>query len=552
MDYEKLAELLFPNIDKDINYYLTKYPARKLPENAEVTRIGPSPTGYLHIGTIYQALLNKTIAQQSGGVFFLRIEDTDSKREVEGAADIMYPCLKEFGVEPHEGFVSNEISLGDYGPYKQSERKEIYQAFCKELVKRGKAYPCFCSDDDDDDACDYKAEQKRLGVQTGYYGVWAKCRNLTLEEVEDNLKAGKPFKIRIKADGDGIEKIVCEDELRGKIVFPKNFLDYVLLKQDGQAVYHLAHIVDDTLMHTTLVIRDESWLPSYPLHKQMFDFIGLKAPKYLHTPQILTIDEKTGNARKVSKRYDPWADSREFIKEGYPNEAIREYLMILLNSNFETFKLQNPDAKLEDYNFKISNMNKSGAQFDHEKLKYISKNVISRFSAERIYDEAVRYYKENDVDFYNKLVNNKDYAIKMFSIERGGIKPRKDIERFADIKNIYHYFFNDYFEAKNYEFDERYNKEVIKEILNRYISTYSESDEKDVWFGKIKFLAEDLGFASDMKEYKANKEAHVGSYADVSAIIRMAITKEKNTPDLYEICKLLTKEEIMRRVEKIV
>lgn len=552
MDYNKLAEMLFPNIKHNIEYYLNKYPKRNLNDNALVTRVAPSPTGWLHIGTVYQALLNKTLAEQSGGVFYLRIEDTDEKREVKGAADIMYPCLKEFGVEPMEGFISNEKEIGDYGPYKQSERKEIYQAFCKDLVSKGKAYPCFCSDDDENDDCDYRKEQKRLGVQTGYYGVWAKCRNLSLEEVEENLKQNKPFKIRIKADGDGMERIVVEDELRGKVSFPKNFIDYVILKADGQAVYHLAHLVDDTLMHTSIVVRDESWLPSFPLHKQLFEFAGLASPKYLHTPQILTIDERTGNARKVSKRYDPWADSREFIKMGIPSEAIREYLMTLLNSNFETFRLQNPNSDMSEYKFTISNMNKSGAQFDHEKLSFIAKNVISRFSAEKVYEYALSFCEIYDKEFYNILLNNKDFCIKMFAIERNNTKPRKDIATFKDVRNLYYYFFENLFSQKDYEFDERYSSEVIKTLLTRYLNSYNENDEKDVWFSKIKFLGEDLGFAADMKEYKQNKDNFVGSYADIAAIIRMALTKEKNTPDLYEICKLFKKDEIERRINLIV
>ena len=553
MDYEKLAEMLFPNIDKNIEYYLNKYPKRNLKEGAEVTRVAPSPTGYLHIGTVYQALLNKTIAMQNDGVFILRIEDTDEKREVKGAADIMYPCLKEFGVEPTEGYVSNDKQIGEYGPYKQSERKEIYQAFCKDLVRKGKAYPCFCNGDDEDDECDYRKEQKRLGLQTGYYGEWAKCRNLSLEEVEENLKQHKPFKIRIKADGDGEQRIVAEDELRGKISMPKNFIDYVILKENGQAVYHLGHLVDDTLMRTTLVIRDESWLPSFPLHKQLFEFAGLPSPKYLHTPQILTVDEKTGNARKVSKRYDPWADSREFIKKGIPNEAIREYLMILLNSNFETFRLQNPNADMKEYKFNIKNMNKSGAQFDHEKLTFISKNVISRFTAEKVYNDVLNYAENYDKELYDLIKDNKEYVTKMFSIERGTNKPRKDISCYSEVKSLYYYFFRPLFDKdkKEYAFDERFDKATIKEILNRYVNSYNELDEKDVWFNKIKFLAEDLGFASDMKLYKQNKDDYKGSYADIAGIVRMAITKESNTPDLYEICRILGKDEIKRRIDLI-
>ena len=559
MDYEKLAELLFPNINKRPEDYLKQYPKRDLKEGAYVTRFAPSPTGYLHIGGVYQATAGLFFAKKSGGVFYLRLEDTDSKREVEGAANIIYPALKDFGVEPMEGFISYEngveTSKGEYGPYVQSIRKEIYQCFAKELVRKGKAYPCFCEgDDDDEEGLDYRKQQKALGLQIGYYGSWAKCRNLTLEQVEENLRQGKPFKIRIKADGDGQERIIFKDKLRGNINMPKNFIDYVILKSDGSALYHLAHLVDDTLMHTSLVMRDESWLPSAPLHKQLFEYMNLPMPEYIHTAQIMTVDKETGNTRKISKRYDKWADSRWFIEKGYPSEAIIEYLLTLLNSNFEQWRKDNPKASVYDFEISEDKMSKSGAMFDLVKLEDISKTVISRFSAEKVYNLTLKWAENYDKDFAATLVKNKDFALKMFNIERDTPKPRKDISKWEDVKDIYSYFFNSDFEknTNEYQFDSKFDKKDIVELLNRYIKAYDENEEKQEWFNHIKFLGEDIGFASDMKIYKQNPTEYKGNYGEVSSIIRMALTKRSNTPDMYEICKLLGKTEVVNRLKKCI
>lgn len=560
MDYEKLANLLFPNITKTPNDYLAEYPKRDLKEGAYVTRFAPSPTGYLHIGGVYQATAGLFFAKKSGGVFYLRLEDTDEKREVEGAANIIYPALKSFGVCPMEGFISNEngkeISTGNYGPYVQSKRKEIYQSFAKELVRMGKAYPCFCEgeDDDDNNVLDYRKQQKALGLQIGYYGSWAKCRNLTFEQIEENIKAGKPFKIRIKADGDGQERIIFKDKLRGNINVPKNFIDYVILKSDGSALYHLAHLVDDTLMHTNLVMRDESWLPSAPLHKQLFEYMNLPMPEYIHTAQIMTVDKETGNTRKISKRYDKWADSRWFIEKGFPSEAIVEYLLNLLNSNFEQWRKENP---FEDvYKFEISEdkMSKSGAMFDLVKLEDISKTVISKFSAEKVYKSVVEWAEKYNENFAKLLKENKEFALKMFNIERETPKPRKDIAKWEDVEEIYSYFFNEKFDStkQEYVFDKKFDKKDIVELLNRYSEVYNPQEEKQEWFNHIKFLGEDIGFASDMKAYKANPESFKGNYGEVSSIIRMAITKRTNTPDLFEICRILGKEEVARRLKKCI
>ena len=553
MDYEKLAELLFPEITMTVDELLKKYPARDLPKGAEVTRFAPSPTGYLHIGGVYQCALAKSIASSTGGKFLLRIEDTDQKRKVEGAADIIYPALKNFDILPDEGYVSETEEIGEYGPYLQSKRNYYYCVFAKDLVRRGLAYPCFCQGEEDEDedtpVTDYRAEQKRLGVPTGYYGQWAKCRNLTYEQVEENIKQGKKFKIRIRSNGDGYKRMIFNDELRGKISFPINFVDYVILKSDKTALYHLAHLVDDTLMHTTLVSRDESWLPSAPLHIQLFEYMNLPHPKYLHTTTLMTIDANKGTKRKISKRYDDWADCRWFIEQGYYKTTILEYLLNLLNSNFEIWRMQNPTVDAREFKFSISKMGKSGALFDLVKFKDISKTVISKLSAKTVYEASTEWAKTYDSELYNLLTKDPDYSVKMLNIEREIKKPRKDIEKWSDIKTYYFYFFDELFKGENYEMDEKWDKDTICTIMEKYLSSYDSSDEKDVWFNKIKQIAGEIGFATDMKEYKANPDAYKGSYGDVSSIIRVVLTSKKNTPDLYDICSLIGKDRMAKRFE---
>ena len=553
MDTKKLADLLFPNITKSVEYYINKYPARNLPDGAFVTRFAPSPTGYMHIGGIYQCTLAKFLASSTGGVFYLRIEDTDKKREVKDAKDIVYPAMCAFGVKPDDGYVSSTEQVGEYGSYLQSDRTEIYQTFAKELVARGLAYPCFCDDDGEDETSSAREEQKRLGLPTGYYGRWAKCRNLTLEQVEENLKNGKPFKIRIKSSGDGKKRMVFCDELRGQISFLENYVDYVILKSDGTALYHLAHLVDDTLMHTTLVTRDESWLPSAPLHIQLFEYMGLKPPKYLHTAQIMTIGED-GNKRKISKRYDNWADSRWFIEQGYSKNAIEEYLLNLLNSNYEIWRTQNPDVPYTDFKISIDKMSKSGALFDMVKFNDISKTVVSKMSSSEVYDLAYVWAKDYDQELYELMTKHKQTWLDIFSIERNAKKPSKAIAKWSDIKHQYYFFFDELFAPtkEKYEFDERYkdDKQLLYEVMDKYMSNFDGSDDKDTWFNKIKCLAGELGFATDMKEYKNNPDLFKGNYGDVASIIRMVLTSEKNTPDLYAICQIVGKQRLMQRIEK--
>ena len=546
MDYKKLADLLFPDVTMTVDELLKKFPDRNLEKGRLVTRFAPSPTGYVHIGNLYGAMLDKQLADQTNGIFILRIEDTDSKREKEGAADIVYPCLKYFLACPDEGYVSKNEEIGNYGPYLQSERKAYYRVFAKDLVSRGLAYPCFCGGED---AENFREEQMRLGLPTGYYGRWAKCRNLSFEQIKKNIEEGKSFTIRIKADGDGQKRIILNDLNRGKISMPKNFVDYILLKSDGQALYHMAHLVDDTLMHTSIVIRDESWMSTWPLHVQLFEYMNLPLPEYLHTAQIMTKDQTTGNIRKVSKRYDPWARVDFFKDNGYPEIGIKEYLLNLLNSSFEPWRTANPDAPLSEFKLQTSNLGKSGAMFDMLKLENICKNIIGRMPGEKVYEKTLAWAEEYDKEFADKLKKEKDYMIKVFSIDKNAARPRKDIKCFSEVKDFYS--FMDPGSKLAYDFDEKYDKNIIKEVVDNYKKEFSFEDTQEEWFARMKKVADGLGFCPDMKQYKSNPDAYKGSIADFSTIIRVAITGRRQTPDLYSIIKVLGKEETINRLEKI-
>lgn len=549
-EYKKMADLLFPNITKTPEDYYKEYPARDLPEGTEVTRFAPSPTGYMHIGGVYQCLIDRAVAKSTAdGVFYLRNEDTDSKREVAGAANIFVPALRGFGVEFDEGFISENESKGNYGPYIQSKRKEIYQAFAKDLVSRGLAYPCFCSGENEE----AKQEQVRLGLPLGYYGRWAKCRDLSLEEVEKNLAEGKPFTIRIKSNGDGMKRFKFHDLRIGDSLLVVNSNDYIILKSDGQTLYHLAHLVDDTLMHTTTVIRDESWYPSVPLHIQLFEYMNLPAPKYLHTPTVNTIDKETGTVRKVSKRKDSWADSRWFHEMGYPSKAIVDYLMNIINSNFEPWRESHPDSDISEFDFKISNMSKSGALFDLQKIDNVSKNIISRMDAEELYNNTLAWAREYNINDYNLLLNTRDYAIKVLGMDKNPNRPRKDITTYSEVVKFYEYMFDELYSNDLSAYDyEKISKSNLVNALKAYKEAYNSNDTKDEWFARMKEVAGSIGFASDMKEYKKNPEGFVGSIADFSTIIRVTVTGRRQTPDLYEILQIIGKDKVIARINSAI
>ena len=546
MDYKDLANLIFPEA-KDISYYEEKYPERNLKEGAIVTRFAPSPTGFVHIGGLYQSVIAKKLANQTGGVFFLRIEDTDQKREVENGIKDIVTSLNDFGLEPDEGMTSETESKGEYGPYKQSQRKEIYQAYAKYLLEQGKAYPCFCTPEEGEEI---RAKQEAAKIRPGYYGVWAKCRNITVEEAIEKIKNGEKYIVRFKSPGREDRKIKHHDAIKGNVDFPENDQDIVIIKADGLPTYHFAHAVDDHLMRTTHVIRGDEWLSSVPLHLQLFHELGFKAPKYAHIAPIMKNDN--GNKRKLSKRKDPEAAVSYYEEQGIPEEAVEEYLLNIANSNFENWRRANKDKSIDEFELQLNKMSVSGALFDMVKLLDIGKTVISRYTAEKVYDEAKKWAEKHDEEL-NKILEDKEYALKVFGIERGNKKPRKDIAKWSDVKENIEYMYDDLFYAKEKEYPYQVicDKEKIKKILELYIEKYyNDNDDKDTWFNKIKELAGEMGYAKEVKEFKENPdkyEAHVG---DVSTVLRVALTARTNTPDMYEIMKILGKERIKERFEK--
>lgn len=547
MDYKKLADILYPETES-IDFYFEKYKKRNLPDSAEVTRFAPSPTGFLHIGHAAQAICCKRTANQTGGVFYVRLEDTDQKREVANAGEITIQMLNYYGLTPDEGYLGDHEE-GEYGPYIQSKRLEIYRAFAKHLVSLGRAFPCFCENSGGKEDVLKKREQQ---LEEGAIETKDVCRNLTVAEVEEKLKQKKPFALRLLSEGDGVKTFKFKDLVKGEREIVANDKDIVLIKSNGVPVYALAHVVDDTLMGTTTVIRGEEWYASLSGHLETFRAFGFNPPKYAHTPVICKLDG--GNKRKLSKRKDAEADMRYFIKQGYPRAAVTEYLLNLLNSDFELWRAKNPNADNAEFPFLISKVGTSNPMFDFDKLGNISKEIISKLTALKVYDELLEYTKEYDADFYNIIKNKKEYCEGLLSIDRGGDKPRKDIACFSEVKNFYSYMFTEFFKPEkieDYDFDTKILKTDIKCILLMYRQTMNLGDDKQTWFEKIKALCEPLGFAADTKSYKQNPQDYKGSVADISGIIRVAITGRRNTPDLYELMKLLGKREVDGRIGRV-
>ena len=546
MDYKDLANLIFPDA-KEISYYEEKYPARDLPDGAKVLRVAPSPTGNVHIGTIYQALIAKKVAEQTGGVFYLRVEDTDQKREVEGGIEQIIKSLNDFDLTPDEGMLSETESKGNYGPYKQSLRKEIYQAYAKYLIEQGKAYPCFCSPEELDEI---RAKQEAAKVRPGYYGIWAKCRTITVEEATEKIKNGENYIIRFKSPGREDKKIRHHDVIKGNVDFPENDQDIVIIKADGLPTYHFAHAVDDHLMGTTHITRGDEWLSSVPLHLQLFYELGFEAPKYAHTATLLKNDN--GNKRKISKRKDPEAAASYYLEEGIPSEAVKEYLLNIANSNFENWRRANPDKSINEFEFQLNKMSVSGALFDMIKLLDVSKTVISKMTAEEVYSKAYEWASKYDPELAD-ILKDKEYALKVFSIERGNKKPRKDISKWSDVKENISYMYDEMFEKdkSEYPFQVINEKEDIGKILKLYIEKYyDEDDDKQAWFDKIKELSGELGYAKEVKEFKENPDMYKAHVGDVSTVLRVTLTKRTNTPDMYEIMQVLGKERVIQRLEK--
>ena len=545
MDYKDLANLIFPDA-KEITYYEEKYTERNLKEGAIVTRFAPSPTGFVHIGGLYQSVIARKLATQTDGVFFLRVEDTDQKREVENGITGIVQALNDFGIVPDEGMISETEGKGNYGPYRQSQRKEIYQSYAKYLISQGKAYPCFCTPEDVEEI---RNKQEAAKIRPGYYGVWAKCRNVTVEEAIKRIENGEKYIIRFKSPGREDRKIKHHDVIKGNVDFPENDQDIVIIKADGLPTYHFAHAIDDHLMRTTHVIRGDEWLSSVPLHLQLFHELGFKAPKYAHIAPIMKNDN--GNKRKLSKRKDSEAAVSYYDEEGIPEEAVKEYLMNIANSNFENWRRANKEKSIEEFELQLNKMSVSGALFDMVKLLDVGKTVISMFTAEEVYEKSLEWANKYDKEL-KEMLKDKEYALKIFSIERGNKKPRKDISKWSEVKENIEYMYDEKFLNKEQEYPYQVinEKEDINKILELYLEKYyNENDDKQEWFDKIKELSGELGYAKEVKEYKANPEAYKAHVGDVSTVIRVALTGRTNTPDMYEIMKVLGKDSIEKRLK---
>lgn len=551
MDYKKLANLLYKNVTLTPEYYFEKYPERNLEAGAEVTRTAPSPTGYYHTGGLFGAMIDKFVADKSNGIFYLRIEDTDQKRQVAGAADVAYNMLCKFNTAPDEGFMGegNE-ELGVYGDYVQSKRQPIYEAFAKRIVELGRAFPCFCSASEG--KADIKERREKQLEETGNIEEKDPCRNLDYETIESNINSGKTWALKLLSTGDPEKTYEFTDLIKGKRTLHENAKDIVLMKSNGIPPYAFAHIVDDTLMHTTIVVRGEEWWPSLNAHLEIFRALGIKPPKYAHTPVVCKVDESTGTKRKLSKRYDPEADTRYFVAEGYPTVAINEYLLNLLNSDFENWRKANPDKHYTEFPFSIKKISSSNPMFDLVKINDISKNIISKIPAKELLENIITWAEEFDTDFAKILTNHRELSEHLLSIDRENARPRKDIGHYSEVKNIFSYMYDELFDKNStLNYDEKYSKEDIKMLLTEYSNVYNTEEDKQQWFETLKSSADKCGYV-DMKTYKVNPDAYKGNVADASNIVRVAVTGRTNTPDLYEIMKLLGKTEVSNRLNFVI
>ncbi len=541
---KELAELLFPDIDKTIEYYEELYPERELEKKAKVTRLGPSPTGFIHLGNLYGALVDERMAHLSGGPMLLRIEDTDHKRKVEGSEELIINSLKFFGIEFDEG-VTLDGEKGIYGPYRQSDRKEIYQTAAKYLTEKGFAYPSFITEEE---MAKLREQQEKEGVNTGYYGKWATDRNLTLEQIKEKIDANEPWTLRLKSSGDPEVAMKFKDGIRGEITVRQNNLDVVILKNNGIPTYHFAHVVDDHFMRITDVVRGEEWLSTLPIHLELFYVMGWKRPNYNHTAHLMKIED-SGKKRKLSKRKDPELSLEYYMRDGYFPEAVTEYLMTLMNSNYEEWRMKNPDAAYTDFNFKTKNMSSSGALFDLNKLNDISKDVLVKMSVEKIMDFMLDWSSKFNKDAHEKLTKYHDDLIKLLSIGRGGKKPRKDLMNCTQIMDFIGYYFDEGFEHRD-SLPERVSKEDAKNIVTEYLKMYNQEDTNEEWFEKIKEITDKNGFTSNNKEFKKNPEAFKGNVTDVSTAVRLAVVGRTQSPDLWSIQQIMGEERVKARIRK--
>lgn len=539
----KMAQLLFGNVDKTPEDYEMMYPDRGLNEGAKVTRFAPSPTGFLHFGSLFAAFVASKTAGKDG-VFYLRIEDTDKKREVEDGVIGMVNGLKDFGIIPTEGAINATDEVGAYGPYTQSRRNHIYHAYVKSLVEQGLAYPCFMTEDE---ISEIRKEQEAQKELPGIYGKYAKYRDITADEAQARIANGDEYVVRLKSPGKPDGRISFKDEVKGKVEMPENILDIVLLKKDGTPTYHFAHAVDDHLMHTTHVTRGDEWLSSVPIHLQLFYVLGLKAPKYAHISPIMKEDAETGGKRKLSKRKDPEAAVSFYAEAGYPAGAVNEHLMTIANSNFEDWRRANKTDSIDKFDFKLSKMSKAGALFDMVKLHDISKTYISTMNTDEVFDAVTAWSAEYDKELNSLIMRDTDYAKRIFSIERGNKKPRKDIGKWSEVKDYIAYFYDELFDGK-YDWAENISKDDIKAILTRYKEIYNHQAPSEDWFPQVQSLAEELGFAKSPKDYKADPDPFMGHAGDVAGVIRVAVTGRLNTPDLYSIMQTLGEDKVKERI----
>ena len=550
MDNQKLAELLFPEVVNTPEYYEEKFPYRKLPNKAEVTRMAPSPTGFIHLGNLYSALADERIAHRNGGVFYLRIEDTDEKRKVDGAVETIINVLRYFNIEFDEGAGFDDSDPRNaYEPYFQRQRVEIYHTYAKSLVERGLAYPCFCTEEELDKI---RAKQEEDKVLTGYYGEYATCRNLLYEEIEANIKAGKPYVLRLRSQGSPDKEITFVDAIKGEIKLPENIHDIVLLKKDGIPTYHFAHAIDDHLMRTTVVVRGGEWLASAPIHYELFHLLGFKMPAYAHTAHLMKFDEETGGKRKLSKRKDPELSLDYYRKDGYHPYTMKVYLLTLLNSNFEEWHEKFPDKDINEFPFSVDKMSQSGALFDKDKLHNICKNELSKLSEDELYDFLYDWAKENAPENVDMWFADKEKMLQILRLYMGvGAKRRrKDFMYAKQIFELISYFFDG---ASNDERDEfRLDEDMVSDILKTYLSKYDHNDDNSAWFNKLKEIADEHGFASDMKAYKANPESFKGNVSDIAEVVRIAVTGRANTPDLWTIVHIMGEEQMKERIQKYI
>ena len=540
MDYQALADLLFPNVTDTPESLEEKYPPRQVPEGAVITRMAPSPTGFVHLGNLVQGLTSERMAHQSGGVLFLRVEDTDAKREVPGAVEVLINTLKHYGIHFDEGATMDGDS-GDYGPYRQRQRAAIYHVYAKKLVSEGKAYPCFCTEEE---LTAMREQQEENKETTGYYGKYAIWRDRSMEEIRAQLEAGNPWVLRFRSTGSIENQFKFDDLVKGKLTITENNVDHVLLKSDGIPTYHFAHAVDDHLMRTTHVVRGDEWLPSLPFHIQLFQALGFRLPKYVHIGPLMKMDG--ASKRKLSKRKDPELALTYYKSEGFPVEAVYEYIMTLLNSNYEDWRRANPNAPSTDFKFSPKKLNPAGNLFDYAKLTDVSKNEIAKMDADKVYTLLLDWAKEFDPEFGAKLEANPDYAKRILAIGRGGKKPRKDLAVWKDAKPYMGFFYDEYLEKP--EFDDRFDQKLIADALNLFLKSYDPADDSAVWFEKVKAIATEIGFTTDMKAYKADPTAFPGTVADVSTFIRLAVTGKTNSPDLYTVMQILGYDRTVQRI----